>query len=149
MTDLTNRWYQTVRRPSESEEERDNLYNSDGYDDELFDENQNNHSFIDVGDDDDGIFADVEEGRVGMSKKSKHPSKLLKKSEKLSISGPTRKAIYKKNIGGGIPGTSSSRKNQKLFQTKPLLNKPINTGNNNDHNHNQLKEQDNPNFIFT
>ena len=41
MTDLTNRWYQTVRRPSESEEERDNLCNSgdDLYDDDYDEKN--------------------------------------------------------------------------------------------------------------
>lgn len=34
MTDLTNRWYQTVRRPSDSDNEPDDFYNEEYFDDD-------------------------------------------------------------------------------------------------------------------
>lgn len=72
MTDLTNRWYQTVRRPNEedmdgSEENGDEDFDeyTDGDDDELFDPYQS--SGYEYGDDDDGCYADDEEGRIGIN----------------------------------------------------------------------------------
>ncbi|KAI7697854.1 hypothetical protein SSS_10144 [Sarcoptes scabiei] len=95
MTDLTNRWYQTVRRPSESEEERDNLYVSSS-EDEC---NKNNNLSLHLNDEDDGIFGDVEEGRIGSGGKKIHRNHQKKSNpEKQLLCGVTEKAIYENSI---------------------------------------------------
>lgn len=159
MTDLTNRWYQTVRRPSESEEERDNLCNSgddlydDDYDDETFDENKNSRYFIDVGDEDDGIFADVEEGSVGHGHKHQrqHHHRHQKNdviSEKQLLCGSTKKHLYKKESSSvrSSRSTGSHRKsNQKLFQKSKLM--LINNQKRNNHGYHDDEQSDNGTFV--
>ncbi|KAH9424511.1 Sodium/hydrogen exchanger 8 [Dermatophagoides pteronyssinus] len=156
MTDLTNRWYQTVRRPSESDEdddddERDNLYDytDDGDDDDdLFDENKNhNRYFIDIDgdDDDDGIFADVEEGSVGRKHKKHHHQQQRHQqnnvnSEKQSLcnkdNNSNKKHLFKKESSNRSTTTTNQGKksNQKLFQKTKLMLINHNNNNNNQKN---------------